>query len=158
MDLAGLGPVPRDADERACARDLTTAQKLAHKARIPWAELSVRAAALGRSALAREQAELVLGADPSSTSARIALVAAADLQGDTAAISAAMRGIPARGAAPSPLARLLFAEVLARRTGREAALAWLGPAWAAARHAAGDRLLSDAAARLEARLSPSPSR
>jgi hypothetical protein len=113
----------------------------------------VRAAALGRAAEAREQAELVLGADPADTSARIALAAAADLAGDPAAVAAAMRAIPARGTAPSPLARLVFAEALARRVGPDAARAWLGPAWPDA-PASDDPLLAATAARVRTALSP----
>jgi tetratricopeptide (TPR) repeat protein len=129
--------------------DLEAARRVAQKARIPWSEVAVRAALLGRPALAREQAELVLGADPRDASARIALAAAADLAGDPAAIAAALRMVPARSTAPSPLARILFAEVLARRVSVEAARAWLG---AAPEAAGGDPLLAEAAARLRARL------
>ncbi len=87
----------------------------------------MRAAALGRAPLAREQAALVIGADPGDASARIALAAAADLFRDPTALDAAVRGVPRRSTAPSPLARLLFAEVLARRAGANAVQAWLGP-------------------------------
>src|SRR5262249_36798331 len=69
------------------AGDLDEARRRAQKARLAVGEIAVRAAALGRGAIAREQAELVLGADPSDASARIALAAAADLSGDMAALS-----------------------------------------------------------------------
>lgn len=155
---AGLTSPLAALDAAIAARDLEGAQRLAHKAKIPFAEIAVRAVALGRAPLAKAQAELVLGADPASSSARIALAAAADLAGDEAAIAAAMRGVPARTDVPSELARLLFAEVLARRASREAALAWLGRGWAEARSPEVDPLLTSAAARLRERLGAPPSK
>lgn len=132
---------------------LDEARRLAERARLGQAELAVRAAALGRVALAREQAALVLGADPADASARIALAAAAELAGDTVALDGALRAIPRRHTAPSPLARLLFAELLGRRSGVVAANAWLGPTGAVDPGAADDALLAATATRVRARLS-----
>ena len=106
--------------------DLPAAQKLALRQRLPGAEVALRAAALGLPALAREQAELVLGADPGDASARIALVAVADLRGDVGAISRLMQSMPRGSSSLSTLGRWLFADVLRRRVSAEAALAWLG--------------------------------
>jgi hypothetical protein len=110
--------------------DLKLARKLARKTQLVPAEIAVRAAALGKISLAREQAELVLGAEPTETGARIALAVAADLARDTALLHRSIAGIPgAAGGAlapPSLLARMLFAEVLHRRVGAEAARLWLG--------------------------------
>jgi Tfp pilus assembly protein PilF len=125
--LAELAPLS-DLDAALGAGDLAGAQRLALELRMPGAEVALRAAALGLASLAREQAALLLGADPRDASARIALVAAADLQGDMPALAAALRAIPQRSTAPSRLARLLLAEVLHRRAGDEAARAWLGAA------------------------------
>jgi tetratricopeptide (TPR) repeat protein len=136
-------------DRALVAGDLADARRRALKQRLPSAEVALRAVALGRSALAREQAELVLGADPADASARIALVAAADLRGDVAAVDALMRSMPRRSTTPSALARWLFAEVLRRRVSPEAALAWLGPADAAAE---GDPLLAATEKRVRAAL------
>jgi len=148
-EVPALAPLAA-VDAALRAGDLEAARRVAQKARVPWSEVAVRAVALGRAALAREQAELLLGADPQDASARIALAAAADLAGDPAAIAAAMRLVPARSTAPSPLARLLFAEVLARRVSVEAARAWLG---AGPEVTAGeDPLTAAAAARVRARL------
>jgi tetratricopeptide (TPR) repeat protein len=119
--------------------DLAEAQRRALALRLPSADLALRAAALGLAALAREQAALVLGADPGDASARIALAAAADLGSDLATLSTAMRSIPRRSTAPSALGRWLFADVLRRRVGPDAALAWLG---AAAAGGDGDPLLA----------------
>ena len=54
--------------------------------------IAVRAAALGRSTAARDQAELVVAADPGDGSARVALCAAADLGGDPATVGLAVGG------------------------------------------------------------------
>lgn len=132
---ASLSPLA-EVDAALARGDLATARRRAKAARLVPAELAARAAALGRSALAREQAELVLGADPSDATARIVLAVAADLAHDDATVARAMAGVPASAVAPSPLARLLFAEMLERRIGAEAALAWLGPS---ASDGSGDR-------------------
>ncbi len=113
-------------DASLVAGDVAEARRRARKARHSAGELAVRAALLGLAPFAREEAAMALGADPGDTAARIALAAVADLHGDAGAVDAAMRGIPRRSTPPSPLARLLFAEVLLRRTGVEAARAWLG--------------------------------
>jgi len=91
------------------------------------ADVAVRAAALGQFKAAEQQADLVLGADPSSHTARIARAVAADLAGDPRGIRASMSGMPrpGRGTAPSELARWLFAELLARRFDHAVARAWL---------------------------------
>ncbi|WP_437738450.1 tetratricopeptide repeat protein [Sorangium sp. So ce1335] len=134
---AGRPPSPRgplaELDEALVLGQLRRARRLARDADLPLAEVAVRAAALGRAGEAREQAELVSGADPASASALVALAVAADLSGDVDALTRAVDALHAtaagRGPAvpPSPLARLLLAELLFRRVGRDAAIAWLGP-------------------------------
>ncbi|MGK3993448.1 tetratricopeptide repeat protein [Sorangium sp. So ce1024] len=134
---AGRPPPSRgalaDLDEALIQGQLRRARRLARDADLPPAEVAVRAAALGRAGEAREQAELVSGADPASASALVALAVAADLSGDVDALTRACDALQAAAAGsgpavpPSPLARLLFAELLFRRVGRDAALAWLGP-------------------------------
>jgi Tfp pilus assembly protein PilF len=129
-DGAPLRPPLSEIDAALAADDLPTARRRAKAARVTASELAVRAAALGRSATARAQAELVLGADPSDGAARVALAVAADLTREDAVLARAMAELPpARDGtlnAVSPLARLLFAELLQRRVGGEAAQAWLG--------------------------------
>ena len=141
-------------DDALAAGDLAGARRQARSARVPGADLAVRAAALGQFDLAREQAELVLGADPLDGGARIALAVAADLLGDTATLDQTMAGAPvALPAPPSRLARLLFAELLDRRVGLEAARAWLGPAPPAE---GDDPLLRRVGDRVRARLAGKP--
>ena len=89
-----------------------------------WERLTLRAVLLGRAPMARELAAIVLTADPTDGAARIGVAAAADLEGDVAGLARAMRAIPTEVVSLSPLARLLFAEVLARRVGADAAMAW----------------------------------
>src|SRR5262249_45382032 len=119
-----------DVDAALRQDDLAAARKRALALHLPSGELAVRAAALGRTNAAREQAELALGADRADASARIALAVAADLTGDREAVRRAIAALPAPRdalAPPSVLARLLFAELIDRHVGRDAARVWLGP-------------------------------
>jgi tetratricopeptide (TPR) repeat protein len=145
-----FGPLPV-LDAALRADDLTAARRLAGKAKQGYADLAARAAALGRAATARAQAELVLGADPADATARVALATAADLAGDPAALAAALRDLPSRSVPLTPLARLLLGELLARRVGDAAARAFLGDGWEAL-PTAGDTLLQATLARLQSRL------
>jgi hypothetical protein len=121
-----LAPLAR-VDEAIRQGNIEEARRAARTARLPPAELAVRAAAIGAHKLAREQAEHVLSADPASGSARVALAAAADAMADTQAVGLAL-DLPAgeRITPLSPLARLVFAELLARRSDRDAARAFAG--------------------------------
>ncbi|WP_437719098.1 tetratricopeptide repeat protein [Sorangium sp. So ce448] len=122
-----------EVDEALVLGQLRRARRLARDADLTPAEVAVRAAALGRLGEAREQAELVSAADPASAEALVALAVAADLTGDLDALTRACDALDLSAAAggpavaPSRLARLLFAELLFRRVGRDAALTWLGP-------------------------------
>lgn len=115
-----------DVDAAITRGSLDDARAAAKRARLPPAELSVRAAALGHAQLAKTQAELVYKADPSSASAAIALAVASDLLHDDAGVTIALAAPASLTTAPSPLARLLFAELIQRRADREAALAYVG--------------------------------
>ncbi len=116
-----------DVDAALARGSLEDARTAAKRARLPPAELAVRAAALGRGQLAKTQAELVFKADPTSASAAIALAVASDLLHDDAGVATALASPAALTTPPSALARLLFAELLQRRTDRDAALAYVGP-------------------------------
>ncbi|MEP7120707.1 MAG: hypothetical protein ABJE95_07355 [Byssovorax sp.] len=145
-----------EVDEALRRDDLEAARRHARRAHLTLGELAVRAAALGRVGPARAEAAVVLAADPADLSARIALAVAADLARDPAGLAAAMDAIPAPPTAltaPSPLAGLLFAELLSRRVDEGAARAWLAalPAEPPAGPAPGDPLLLAVSARVRAR-------
>jgi tetratricopeptide (TPR) repeat protein len=124
--VPALAPLAR-VDDAIRQGNIEEARRAARTARLPPAELAVRAAAMGAHKLAREQAEHVLGADPASGSARVALAAASDAMADAQAVGLAL-DLPAgeRLTPLSPLARLVFAELLARRADRDAARAFIG--------------------------------
>ncbi|MEZ4308404.1 MAG: hypothetical protein R3F14_10210 [Polyangiaceae bacterium] len=155
----GVAPGALAEIDAALARDaLSAARKAATRARLPPAELAVRAAALGRAAVAKEQATLVFNADPGSASAAIALAVACDLLHDDAGLSRALSDTSSRTTPPSALARLLFAELIARRTSADAAATWLGsvpPSVSPAQDPAGtDALLLAVSTRVTASLKP----
>jgi tetratricopeptide (TPR) repeat protein len=150
--LPSLRPLA-ELDQALVRGDLKAARRLSRDAGLPPAEVAVRAAALGRAKEARAQGELVLGADPTSMSALVAVAVAADLEGDEEALArawGATPGVQDAAVPPSPLARLLLAELLERRVGPEAALAWLGAAPQPPRNA--DELTARVARRLRERL------
>jgi tetratricopeptide (TPR) repeat protein len=100
--------------------EVDAARRLAVAARVSSGALALRAAALGDASFAREEAELVLGADPSDTDARVAAVVAADLARDGAALARAVGDLPESLTPLSPLAALLLGEILNRRIGEDA--------------------------------------
>ncbi len=158
-ELPPLAPLA-ELDDALRRGDLDAAHRRAKRAHLPLAEVAVRAAALGRAATARADAALVLAADPADVTARIALAVAADLAGDAGALAEALGSIPPSPAAltgPSPLAALLFAELLGRRVDSGAARAWLSalPALGAA-PPPGDALLAEVSARVRARFASPP--
>ncbi len=126
-EVPALAPLAR-VDSALRQGDLEEARKLARSAHLPPAEIAVRAAALGATKLAREQAEHVLSADPSSVSARVALATASDALEDQQAVSLALQLPTGERLTPlSPLGRLLFAELLLRHADATAARAFIGP-------------------------------
>lgn len=115
-----------EVDAALAKEALEEARRAAKKARLAPAELAVRAAALGKVKLAKAQADLVFLADPTNASAAIALASACDLGKDDAGVTRALGDVQGRTVPPSMLARLVFAEMLARRVDKEAARSWLG--------------------------------
>ena len=115
----------QQVDQALREAQLARARQLAAAATLSAGQLAVRAAALGQSKLAAEQATLVLGADPSDGDAWVAALVAADLEGDTAAFEQALAALSSRPVRPGPLGARLMAELLRRRVGDEAATAWL---------------------------------
>lgn len=115
-----------DVDAAVASGAIDLARAVAKRARLAPADLAVRAAALGKAALAKTQAELVFKADPTNASAAIALAVACDLLHDDAGIATAFADPAALTTPPSPLARALLVELLLRRADREAAAAYAG--------------------------------
>ena len=111
-------------DRALLAYELDSARSLAVRSGIPAAEVALRAAALGRSKLAREQALLVLDADPRSSDAWVAALVAGDLDRDVGLIETAAASLADDPAPLSPLGVLLLREVLERVAGADAAQAW----------------------------------
>ena len=139
------------AVDAALARDETdAAERIARHAGLPLVEVAVRAAALGRTTYARGRAQLVVAADPADGSARVAAAVACDALGDAAGLETAL-AMPRGVSAPSPLARLLLAELLERRVGAVAARAYLGAVPASGGLSA-DALLARTSKRVLARL------
>lgn len=120
LDTKPVPPDRRMLDLALERGDLAGARRMATRAKVSQGEIALRATAMGRLSDAREQAELVLGADPTDVSAAIALLAATDDRDPIALARAAGMLRDGRGKL-LPLARLLFAEVLLRHAGKEPA-------------------------------------
>lgn len=109
--------------------DLARARQHATRGGISSAELALRAAALGKPALAEQQAQLILSIDPENLDGLVARLVAADLSRDQARFEQALFSLGERSATEptdmSDLAVLLFAELLGRRSNPESALAFL---------------------------------
>jgi tetratricopeptide (TPR) repeat protein len=121
--LPELGPRP-SIDAALLEGRLGLGRATATEVGMSAAELAVRAAALGQSNLAREQAELVLAADPNDGDAWVALLAAETPAAKPASGLSAMLD-PSR---PGWLSIRLLALVLADRVGPAVARTWLA-AW-----------------------------
>ncbi|HMI86732.1 MAG TPA: hypothetical protein VK550_21715 [Polyangiaceae bacterium] len=117
-----------DVDAAIARGAFDVARRLALAARVSSGALALRAAAVGAAAFAKEQAALVLAADPGDADARVAAAVAADLLRDDDALARAMGDAPTARATISPLAGVLMAELLERRVGSDAKKAWI-EAW-----------------------------
>ncbi len=104
-------------------RDEARAVALRHGVRL--AELATRAAALGLGDIAETESERVLVADPDDADAWVAALVSADLAGDETRFAKVARQLGPDPLALGPLAQRLFAELLARRAGPDAARAFL---------------------------------
>lgn len=102
-----------------------TARRLALSLHLGPGQLALRAAALGRTDLARGEAELVLQADPSNSNAWVARLVAADLAGNDHAFERVLETPRAARPRLSLLGANLWAGLLRRRIGEDAAKAWL---------------------------------
>ncbi len=124
---APRGAAPSEAapvDDALSAGRLSAARHLAITLGISPGELALRAVTVGRADLGREQADLVLSADPTDGDAWVALVAAADLNRDDEALANALLRLPVHPVPPGPLGARLLGDLLDRRVGRNAADAW----------------------------------
>jgi tetratricopeptide (TPR) repeat protein len=135
-----------DVDAAIARGEFDEARRRALAARLSSGALSLRAAAVGAASFAREQADLVLAADPGDSDARVAAAVAADLLRDDDALARAMGGVEIAKTRISPLAQLLMAELLLRRVGSDAQKAWSDAAGAPVDET-DDPLVRDVAAR-----------
>jgi Tfp pilus assembly protein PilF len=140
----------RAIDEGLREGRLGFGRSAATRAGISAAELAVRAAALGKFTLAREQAELILAADPGSGDAWVALAVASD---DSAELAQQLTRTD-RLRRPGALAIRLLALRLLESAGIEAAALWLA-AWSPLSEPA-DELEHELATRLAARFAAAP--
>jgi len=115
----------RRVDRALATGDLKAARQIARSAHLDPRLLAARAIAVGQAELAREQAELLLAADPADADARIAMALAADLLGEAERAAELMRELPADAFPASHVGRLLMGELLERHVGPEAAQRWL---------------------------------
>ncbi len=129
LEKADPPPAPVTTGEPLAALDqalrgcsLDEARVLGRRAQLSPGELAARLVALGRPTLAVEQARLVLAADPESADARVALLVASQSLDDT---RRALTGTPLSTSRPGPLAGLLLADLVARRSGPDAGRAAL---------------------------------
>lgn len=124
--LASLGqpPPPHVALEDAfVAGDLGAARRAAVRLRLPPGRLALRAALVGAMPIAREQAKLVLAADPDDTEAWVAALLIADLERDADAFDDLLRHPPDEPTPPSAEAVRALHELVSRRAGAESARA-----------------------------------
>jgi tetratricopeptide (TPR) repeat protein len=126
--LAALGTADRKARDTALGDairrgDLGAARSLAVALSIRPSTLALLALDRAAPRVALEQARLVLAADPSDSDAWIAALAAADELGDDVAFSEALRALDADPLPPSERALEIFARLVQRHGGPEAAAA-----------------------------------
>ena len=120
-----------DELDRALLNDTSDAAlELALALDLAESELAARAVALGKTKTGREQAQHVQQADPADGTAWVTLLSSADLLRDEVLYEATLTALDEEPTAPSPLAVVLFAELLKRRVGADAARAWLQAAGA----------------------------
>jgi len=133
-NVARTGRSPAlDELDRALLNDTNdTARELALGLDLAESELAARAVALGKTKAGLTQAQHVQQADPADGTAWVTLLSSADLLRDESLYEATLNALGEEPTAPSPLAVVLFAELLKRRVGAEAARAWLSAAEAEA--------------------------
>lgn len=112
--------------DRALLNDTADeARQLALALNLPEGEVAARAVALGKTGAGLEQAKHVHRADPADGTAWVTVLSSADLARNEALFEAALNALDEAPTAPSPLGTVLFADLLKRRVGADAARAWL---------------------------------
>lgn len=115
-----------DVEAALVAGDLDEARRRARSAHLDARLVGARAILAGRPTLALEEAKLRFDADPSDLRARVVVALAADLTGDRALAAEAIAGIAQERDRLDRVGRALFAELLLRHAGTDAAALWLG--------------------------------
>lgn len=132
-DARSARPPELEELDRALLNDTSdAARELALELDLGESELAARAIALGKTKAGLTQAQHVQQADPADGTAWVTLLSSADLLRDEALYEATLGTLGEEPTAPSPLAVVLFAELLKRRVGADAARAWLRAAEAQA--------------------------
>ncbi len=112
-------------DQALMGDQLAEAREIALDQDVSESELAARSVALGKVRSGLEQARALRAADPADGTAWVAELCAADLVGDEAQFSRALHALAESPGLPGPVARILFADLLKRRVGAEAARSWL---------------------------------
>jgi tetratricopeptide (TPR) repeat protein len=136
-------------DAELLAAEHSSAQRHAQDFGLSHSELTARALALGQRQWAQERARVALEADPSHLEAQLLVLIAADLQLDRAHFESHSDFRGQSSGEVTPLTHWLFAELLLRRFGWQAARAWLRDT---AEPGEGDELLTEVVARVNASL------
>lgn len=135
-------------DELLLAQDFSKAMRHAQDLGLGYSELTARALALGQRAWARERADLALAANPHDIDARVLALVAADLELDSEKFREHLVLSEPNPPGTLGLSYWLFAELLTRRVGAEAARAWMKDA----ARPESDALLERVAERVTSRL------
>ncbi len=136
--------------DRALLNDTTDeAGQLALELELPEGEVAARAVALGKTGAGLERANHVHQADPADGTAWVTVLSSADLSRNEAVYEAALKTLDGTPTTPSLLGSVLFADLLKRRVGDDAARAWLR---AAAAETPRDPLVTEQLRRLELEL------
>lgn len=121
----GIPPSLPELDRALLSDTNDTARELALALEIPEGEVAARAVALGKTRAGSKRANHVHQADPSEGTAWVTLLSSADLMRDEALYEATLNALDEAPTPPSPLGTVLFADLLKRRVGEDAARAWL---------------------------------
>jgi hypothetical protein len=128
-ELGADEPPELALDDALSTGNLSGARRAAIELRLPPGRLALRAARAGAFGIARDQAELVLGADPDDGDAWLALLLAESVEPGTPGLAAALARAPQEPTPPSSDTLPALRELLRRLAGTDAADA-IGAAFA----------------------------